>query len=93
MLFRSLGAPLQETERTRELDNAGVVQLQRQQMEEQNEDVEVLSRIVKRQKEMSLAIWDEVETQTHMLDQLGDDVDRLDGKIRVAKNRTKKLGS
>ncbi|KAL8377430.1 hypothetical protein RB595_008217 [Gaeumannomyces hyphopodioides] len=90
---RVLGAPLQETERTRELDNAGVVQLQRQQMDEQSEDVDVLSRIVKRQKEMSLAIWDEVETQTQMLDQLGDDVDRLDGKIKVAKNRTKKLGS
>ncbi|KLU85678.1 V-SNARE [Magnaporthiopsis poae ATCC 64411] len=67
--FRSTVSSPELTERRR-------AELEQQQMEEQNEDVEVLSRIVKRQKEMSLAIWDEVETQTHMLDQLGDDVDR-----------------
>lgn len=90
---RVLGAPLQETERTRELDNAGVLQLQRQTREEQDEDLEVLTRVICRQKEMGLAIEEEVKQQTEMLDRMNEDVDRVGGKIKVAKDRTRKLGS
>ncbi|ELQ35584.1 v-SNARE [Pyricularia oryzae Y34] len=90
---RVLGAPLQETERTRELDNAGVLQLQRQTREEQDEDLEVLTRVIRRQKEMGLAIEEEVKQQTEMLDRMNEDVDRVGGKIKVAKDRTRKLGS
>ncbi|EON97838.1 putative snare complex subunit protein [Phaeoacremonium minimum UCRPA7] len=89
---RVLGAPLAETERTRELGNDGVLQLQRQQMEEQDQDVEALTRIVRRQKEMGLAIKEEVDRQTEMLDQMNADVDRVSGKVKVAKDRTRRLG-
>ncbi len=87
-----LGAPLPETESTRELDNEGVVQLQRRLMEDQDQDVESLARIVRRQKEMGLAIKDEVDMQTQMLDQLDLDMNRADAKIKVAKDRARKLG-
>ncbi len=89
---RVLGAPLPETESTRELDNEGVVQLQRRLMEDQDQDVESLARIVRRQKEMGLAIKDEVDMQTQMLDQLDLDMNRADAKIKVAKDRARKLG-
>ncbi|KAL2752906.1 hypothetical protein ACRALDRAFT_1065897 [Sodiomyces alcalophilus JCM 7366] len=88
---RVLGAPLAESARTRERDNEGMVQLQRQMMSEQDEQVNVLAAIVRRQKEMGLQINDEIETQTEMLDRLNEDVDRVGGKLGVAKNRVKKL--
>lgn len=89
---RVLGAPLPETERTRELDNAGMVQLQRQQMAEQDEDVEELTKIVRRQREMGLAIQSEVEQQTEMLDELNQNVDRVGAKVDIAKKKVRKLG-
>ena len=89
---RVLGAPLPETERTRELDNVGVVQLQRQQMQEQDMDVEELAKIIRRQKEMGLAIKGEVEVQNEMLDQMDRDVDRVEAKMKVANNKARKLG-
>ncbi|KAI5867896.1 Phox-like protein [Durotheca rogersii] len=88
---RVLGAPLPETERTRELDNQGVVQLQRQMMKEQDADVDELTRLVRRQRQMAEAIHREVEEQTEMLDHVNAQADVLSGKVGVARNRTKKL--
>ncbi|KAH6704524.1 hypothetical protein VD0002_g3544 [Verticillium dahliae] len=88
---RVLGAPLPETERTRELDNEGVLQLQKQMMGEQDQQVEALGAIIRRQKEMGLQINEEIEATTDMLDRMNEDVDRVGGKVRVAKNRIKKL--
>ncbi|KXJ88902.1 PX domain-containing protein [Microdochium bolleyi] len=88
---RVLGAPLPETERTRELDNDGVVQLQRQMMDEQDEDVDALAKILRRQREIAENIHREVEEQTEMLDHVNHQVDVTSGKITVAKNRTKKI--
>jgi regulator of vacuolar morphogenesis len=87
-----LGAPLPETERTRELDNDQVLVLQRQMMEEQDQDVNALAQIVRRQKEMGLAIKDEVDRQIEYMDRMDQDVDRLQGKVGVARDRTKRLG-
>ncbi|KAI0178096.1 PX domain-containing protein [Pestalotiopsis sp. NC0098] len=88
---RVLGAPLPETERTRELDNQGVVQLQKQMMQEQDQDVESLGKIIRRQKEMALEINREVEEQTSMLDNLNGDADRLQTKADIAKKRIKSI--
>ncbi|KAK1965865.1 PX domain-containing protein [Colletotrichum eremochloae] len=88
---RVLGAPLPENERTRELDNSGVVQLQQQMMSEQDEQVNVLAAIVRRQKQMGLQINEEVVEQTKMLDRLNEDAERVGGKIDVAKKRVGKF--
>ncbi|ORY68369.1 uncharacterized protein BCR38DRAFT_422971 [Pseudomassariella vexata] len=88
---RVLGAPLPETERTRERDNRGVVQLQQQMMREQDEDVDSLTQIVRRQKEMAMEIHSEVESQTQALDRLNEDASRLGSKVDIAKNRTKRI--
>ena len=88
---RVLGAPLPETERTRELDNEGVLLLQRQVMDEQEQDVESLAKIVRRQREMGIAIYDEVSRQIDMLDRLDTDTDIVGRKLDVAKDRAKKL--
>lgn len=89
---RVLGAPLPETERTRELDNTGVLQLQKQQMREQDEDVEELTKLVRRQKEMAHLINQEVTEQNEELDHLNNNVDRVGAKVNIAKGKALKLG-
>jgi regulator of vacuolar morphogenesis len=74
---RVLGAPVPETDKMRELDNEGVLQLQKQLMQDLDLDVEELAKIVRRQKEM--------------LKRVDEDVDRLGGKINVAKKRVGKI--
>ncbi|KAI9707920.1 MAG: hypothetical protein M1820_004339 [Bogoriella megaspora] len=89
---RVLGAaPIPETTRTRELDNEGVLQLQKQIMQEQDEDVVDLTKVVRRMKEMGIQINDELEVQKAMLDMVDEDVERVDGKIRIAKKRVDKI--
>lgn len=73
---RVLGAPAKETERTRELDNEGVLQLQKQIMKEQDEDVVDLTKVVRRMKEMGIQINQEIVEQNAMLALLDEDVER-----------------
>lgn len=73
---RVLGAPLPETERTRELDNAGVLQLNDEFMREQDKVVAGLLGNVSRMKEIGVAIGEEIEVQNRMLGALDADVDR-----------------
>jgi len=88
---RVLGAPVPETDKTRELDNEGVLQLQKQIMRDQDLDVEELAKIVRRQKNMGIAINEELEDQIKMLERVDEDVDRVKGKIDIAKKRVGKI--
>ena len=88
---RVLGAPVPETERTRELDNQGVLQLQQQMMADQDLDVEELAKIVRRQKEMGLAIHGELELQNEMLARVDEDAERVQRKVDIAKKRVGKI--
>lgn len=88
---RVLGGPLKETERTRELDNSGVLQLQKQVMAEQDEDVLSLGKTVAKLKDMGIMINEELEVQNQMLGLVDQDVDRVQGKIDVARRRIKKI--
>ncbi|KAF2403607.1 hypothetical protein EJ06DRAFT_504817 [Trichodelitschia bisporula] len=86
------GPPAKETERTRERDNEGVLMLQKQIMHEQEEDVQDLSKVVRRMKDMGIAINEELVEQGGLMDILDSDIDRVGGKMDVAKRRIKKLG-
>ncbi|KAF2449918.1 hypothetical protein P171DRAFT_428044 [Karstenula rhodostoma CBS 690.94] len=88
---RVLGAPAKETERTRELDNEGVLQLQEQIIAEQDQDLVDLTTVVRRMKEMGVQINDELQYQNELLNQFGDDVERVDGKMKIAKKRIAKI--
>lgn len=80
-----------ETEKTRALDNQGVLQLQKQLMKGQDEDVDVLARAVARQKELGIQIQEELEVQHEMLGMLDEDVTRVQGKMDVARKRIGKI--
>lgn len=88
---RVLGAPLPETDKTRERDNEGVLMLQKQEMQAQDEQVDQLASVIRRQKEMGLKINEEVVLQSQMLDRMDEDADRLAGKVKVANNRIRKM--
>ncbi|KAE8139318.1 hypothetical protein BDV38DRAFT_242403 [Aspergillus pseudotamarii] len=80
-----------ETERTRELDNQGVLQLQRQTMEDQDQSVEELLKIIRRQKELGIAINEEVEIQNALLSIANEDAERVNRKIDIGKKRIGKI--
>jgi len=86
-----LGAPVKETQRTRELDNAGVLQLQKQIMQEQDSDLTDLTKVVARMKEMGVQIGEETNLQNEMLKMLDQDVERGGDKIAIAKKRIGKI--
>ncbi|ESZ98025.1 hypothetical protein SBOR_1556 [Sclerotinia borealis F-4128] len=88
---RVLGAPVPETDKTKELDNEGVLQLQKELMQDQDMDVEELGKIVRRQREMGLAIHGELELQNEMLKRVDEDSDRVKGKLDIAKKRIGKI--
>ncbi|KAF2857912.1 Phox-like protein [Piedraia hortae CBS 480.64] len=90
-LGRVLGGPLKETNRTRELDNAGILQLQQTIMQEQEEDVLTLGQTVAKLKDMGLMINEELTIQNEMLSLLDNDVDRVQGKVDTARKRIKKI--
>jgi len=85
------GGPAKETDKTRELDNDGVLQLQKQIMQEQEMDVEDLTKVVRRMKEMGIAINEELVEQGQLLDMLDQDVDRVNAKVEIAKKRVGKI--
>lgn len=88
---RVLGAPLPETAQTRELDNQGILLLQKNEMQSQDEALDQLAAIIRRQKEQGLMIKNEVDEQTEMMAAMDTDVDRVHAKLNVANNRIKKL--
>jgi regulator of vacuolar morphogenesis len=81
---RVLGGPAKETDRTRERNNEGVLQLQRQLMQEQDMDVEELNKVVRKMKDLGIAINEELVEQQGLLDILDQDVDRYASSFLVA---------
>lgn len=82
----------QETDVTRPLDNVGVFQLQKQQMELQDEQAARLTTILQRQRQLGEAIGAELNVQNEMLDDLSNAVDNTGGKLTAAKRQMNRLG-
>jgi len=80
-----------ETKETQGLDNQGVLQLQQQKMKDQDLDVDEIRKIVIRQRELAEQINGELVVQNEMLKMVDEDVDRVQGKIDVAKKRIGKI--
>ena len=80
-----------ETEATRVLDNAGLLQLQTDQMKMQDQVVDSLASVVKRQKEISLAISHELDLQNGLLEQVNDSVERVQGNMNQAQKKIRKV--
>jgi regulator of vacuolar morphogenesis len=90
-VFGAQAAP-QETEQTRPLDDQGVLLLQQDKMKDQDSHAEQLTTILMRQHQMSLAINRELMEQNELLDGLGEEVDRVGGKLDKARKQLGRLG-
>lgn len=82
-----------ETERTKGLNNSQLVQLQKDDMEEQDKYIQELGQQIRRQKELGLAINGELEYQNQLLDQLDSDTHVSNARLNQAKRRTNKLNN
>ncbi|KAF9531984.1 Phox homologous domain-containing protein [Crepidotus variabilis] len=88
---RVFGEKPKETEATRPLDNVGLLSLQQQQMDQQDNQLAQLTTILQRQRHLGEAINAEVAQQIEMLDDLSNAVDVTGGKLQSAKVKLNKL--
>ena len=84
--------PPKETEETRPMDDHGLLQLQQVKMDQQDAQVAQLATILQRQKQLGMAINNELAQHIELLDGLTDDMDRVGGKLTAAKKQLNRLG-
>ncbi|KAI5123575.1 hypothetical protein M0805_003393 [Coniferiporia weirii] len=89
-VFGAAATP-RETEQTRPLDDHGVVQLQKTKMLQQDAQLSQLSTILIRQRQLGLAINQEITEQNELLDGLTEDVDNTSAKLSKAKKQLNQL--
>ncbi|KAG6845792.1 hypothetical protein H0H87_003846 [Tephrocybe sp. NHM501043] len=89
---RVFGAQPKETEQTRPLDDHGIFGLQQVQIQEQDQQLAQLSTILRRQKQLGIAIGNEIGSQNELLDDLSNDVDRVGGKLTATNRQLNRLG-
>ena len=88
---RVFGAPPQETEATRPLDNVGLLTMQQTQIHQQDNQLAQLTTILQRQRHLGEAIGSEISMQIEMLDDLSNEVDRVGGKLHTTNKQLNKL--
>ncbi|KAF8078562.1 syntaxin [Lyophyllum atratum] len=84
--------PPKETEQTRPLDDHGLLGFQQLQMQEQDQQLSQLTTIIQRQKQLGLAISNEIGSQIELLDDLSNEVDRVGGKLTTTNRQLNRLG-
>jgi regulator of vacuolar morphogenesis len=80
-----------ETEATKGLDNQELLDYQTQMMKEQDMHVEQFTHILRRQKELGMAIYDELENQMDTLDSLDAQVHSTQTKLAFANRKLSKI--
>jgi SYP5 family syntaxin len=76
-----------ETSRTKGMDNSGLVNLQRQIMREQDQDLEGLEETVLSSKHIALAVNEELDLHTRLLDDMDQSADVTNNKLLAAQRR------
>lgn len=74
----------EDTEQTRALDNAQLFQSQTDAMDQQDAQLDSLTAILRRQRQMGEAINQELGEQTELLGQLDEEVEQTQGKLSKA---------
>lgn len=87
---RTLGKP-KETSHTRQLNDQQLLQVQKDSMQSQDEDLAKLRDIIIRQKQMGIAINEELDIHNELLDELNNKVDSSERKLSTARNKINKI--
>ncbi|KAG0260637.1 hypothetical protein DFQ27_003433 [Actinomortierella ambigua] len=90
-VFGRIQNMVNETAQTRGLDNEGLLMLQKEQMQRQDDHIEQFSAILQRQKHIGLAIGQELDNQIQLLDDLDRDVDRTTLKLGIVSKKVTKI--
>lgn len=85
------GRVLGETDKTRELNNTGLVQLQKDSFQEQDESLRQMLGTIQRQKELGEAIRQEVDLQNERLDELNGEVELTGARLKNAQRQVGKF--
>ncbi|EMR10535.1 hypothetical protein PNEG_01243 [Pneumocystis murina B123] len=80
-----------ETERTRELSSVGLIHLQKDILNKQDEQLGAFLPILRKQKEIVTAIADELDMQNDMLNELDESVQKTHLKLKSAKKKSEQL--
>jgi len=89
---RVFGKKAEETDETRPLDDRGLVQLQQNKMDGQDDQLRELSKLLQRQRGMGEEIHREIGEQTEILEEIEHGVDKTGNKMAKAKRTMNKLG-
>lgn len=81
----------QETDETRPLEDRQLLQLQTQMMEQQDEALVALSSVLQRQRQIGLAINQELEHQNQMLEDLDDTLTRVEGNLKSGEKKLNRI--
>lgn len=87
---RTFGKP-KETEETKRYDNKDLFQLQKEKMESQDQNLEALREIIVRQRQIGVAVNDELSIQNEILNGLNQHVDESTTKLNLAKSKVKRF--
>lgn len=85
------GRVLGETQVTKSLDNQELLMHQKRTIQDQDAEVQLLRDAISRQRQLGLAINDEIVKQNSMLDDLDADVHRVNTKLNQAQRKTSKF--
>lgn len=80
-----------ETDRTRQLNNSGLITLQNDEMQQQDQIIENLRKTIRTQRELGEQIHDELEYHNRLLDGLDQDTHATSAKLNQARRRVKKF--
>ncbi|KAL3132216.1 hypothetical protein ABBQ32_008806 [Trebouxia sp. C0010 RCD-2024] len=84
-----LSSPARETDRTAELDNQGILQMQQDVMQEQDQNLTAMEQSVASTRHLALTINEELHVQERLLEDFEEEVDVSHNKLRAAQKRIK----
>ncbi|CAD7695524.1 unnamed protein product [Ostreobium quekettii] len=87
----SSGGPARETEQTAGLDNAGLLQLQNQIIDQQDKELDQIEESVKGTKHVAIAMGEELDLQAHLLDDLEEEVGVVHSRLGVVTSKIKTI--
>lgn len=87
---RTLGK-VKETGETKLLDNKELLQMQQQKMTLQDQDLDQLKEMIIRQKQIGIAVNEELSIQNELLEGLNQQVDHSSNKMNLARSKIKKF--
>lgn len=87
---RVIGKP-RETDRTLGVENQHLLQMQKQDFQQQDEQLSTLYRSLQKQKELGIAINEELQIQNELLDEIDSEIDLTESKLKFASKQINKF--